>query len=189
MKKLAATFSAAALIAGLSAAPAHAHNWYVEGSLGLTTQNNLDWGGASYKMDNGWDGALAVGASVTPDWDLAAQFSFDRMAYSCCSPNNTHEYRLMANLTRNFTLGGFTPYVGAGLGMSDVTYHNATSHYTRSDTVGAYQVIAGVRAPVGPKWSVFGEYRYQDTFSDPKSKGLVWQDHSNNFAVGVRWAM
>ena len=187
MKKLVATVGAAALMAGLSVAPAHAHNWYVEGSLGLTTQSKLDWGSSSYKMDNGWDGAVSVGTGLGPDWDLAAQFSYDRMTYSCCSPNNTHEYRLMANLTRNFNVGGFTPYVGAGLGFADVTYHNTS--YNRSDTVGAYQIIAGLRAPIAPNWSVFGEYRYQNTFSDPKSKGLDWQDHSNNFALGVRWVM
>lgn len=184
MKKLAWAAGAAALFAGMAAAPAQAQNWYVEGSAGITTQDSLDWGGGSYDMDNGWNAAVSVGTSMWSNWDLEGELSYDRMEYSCCNPNNTHEYRLMANLTRNFAMGGFTPYVGAGLGLARVTYEPSNLQ----DTVAAYQLIGGLRVPLGSNWGIYGEYRYQNTFSDPKD-GLEWEHHGNNFAFGVRMNM
>lgn len=185
MQWIVSTIGAAVALAGLSAAPAHAQNWYVEGSAGVTDAGNLDWGGSSYSTDTGWNAAVAVGSSVWSNWDLEGELSYDRVEYSCCNPNNTHEYRLMANLTRNFNAGAFTPYVGAGVGVAQVTYDPSSL----SDTVGAYQIIGGVRVPMGASWSIYGEYRYQNTFSDPKDSGLEWEHHGNNFAFGVRWAM
>lgn len=173
----------AALMAGLPFNAAQA-DVYLEGSAGVTTQDQLEWGGGDYDMDNGWNAAVAVGTSVWGHWDAEAEFSYDEMEYSCCNPNNTHEYRLMGNLTYNFAVGGLTPYLGAGVGAAWVTYEAGS--FEAEGTVAAYQLIGGVRVPLGDAWSLFGEYRYQDTLEDPEDDGLEWEHSGHNFAFGAR---
>lgn len=106
------------------------------------------------------------------------------MEYSCCNPNNTNEYRLMANATYNFSVGGLTPYLGGGVGAAWVTYE--AGGYEAEDTVAAYQLIGGVRVPLGNTWSLFGEYRYQGTFEDPEDDGLEWEHSGHNWVFGGR---
>lgn len=64
MNKVLWTVGAAAVLAGLSVAPAQTQNWYVEGAAGIETQNSLDWEHTSYHMDNGPSYALAVGHPI-----------------------------------------------------------------------------------------------------------------------------
>ncbi len=184
MKKLIGIVGLAAATAGLAFAPAQAQT-YVEGSAGVTTQDSLDWNGTSYDMDDGWNAAVSVGKTLWTNWDVEAEFSYDEMEYSCCNPNNTHEYRLMANATRNFSVGGVTPYVGAGLGLAWVTYENVSYEY-EGDAQAAYQLIGGVRFPIGDRFSLFGEYRYQGLFEDASGDGGEWDQSGHNFAVGAR---
>ena len=186
MNKRLGALAVAGCMAALPVA-ASAQDWFVEGSAGAVANDTLKWGGSSYKTQTGFSGAVAVGRAINSDWDVAGQVSYDRMVYSCCTSNDTHEYRLMADVTRNFRLGPTAPYIGAGVGIANVTYHS--SSYDRSNTVGAYQIIGGLRVPVSPALSLFGEYRYQNTFTNPSSHGLTWQQHGNNFAVGIRWKM
>jgi len=184
MKKLLGLASAAALMAGLPLNTAQA-DMYIEGSAGITTQDDLGWGGGTYDMDDGWNAGAAIGKSIWGNWDIEGEFSYNEMEYSCCNPNNTHEYRLMANLTYNFAMGGLTPYVGGGLGAAWVTYE-PSGGTEREATVAAYQLIGGVRVPLGDTWSLFGEYRYQDTFEDPSDGPLEWEHSGHNFAFGAR---
>jgi opacity protein-like surface antigen len=190
MRKLLGLVGVATLIAGAPTGVAHAQGMFVEGSAGITTQDHLKWGGGTYSMDQGWNASAAIGQSFWTNWDGEAEFSYDKMEYSCCNPNNTHEYRLMANLTRNFQLApSWTVYAGGGVGAAWVKYENHSVGYTRSDTVPAWQAIGGVRWAVSPQWSLFGEYRYQDNISNPKDQGLEWEHKANNFALGVRMAL
>lgn len=187
MKKLFGIVSLAALMAGAAFAPAQAQ-MYVEGSAGLTTQDALEWNGTDYDVDDGWNAAVSVGKTMWTNWDVEAEFSYDEMEYSCCNPNNTNEYRLMVNATRNFTLGGFTPYAGAGLGAAWVNYENSGG-YEYEATEAAYQLIGGVRVPLGDTWSIFGEYRYQDLFSNAEGDGGEWEHSGHNWAFGVRMGL
>lgn len=184
MKKLLGIAGLAAAVAGAAIAPAQAQI-YVEGSAGVTTQDSLSWNGFNYDMDDGWNAAIAVGKTMWTNWDVEAEFSYDKMEYSCCAPNNTHAYRLMANATRNFTLGGVTPYVGGGLGVAQVTYENV-SYDSSGDAQLAYQFIGGVRVPIGSQWSLFGEYRYQGLFEDASGDGTEWEHNGHNLALGAR---
>ncbi|MGD9979235.1 MAG: outer membrane protein [Hyphomonadaceae bacterium] len=185
MKKLLSIAGLAALAAAMLTVPAQAQGYYLEGSAGITTQDELGWGGGTYEMDDGWNAGVAVGRQMWTNWDVEAEFSYDEMEYSCCNPNNTHEYRLMANATYNFAVAGFTPYLGAGLGAAWVTYETGGG-FEADSTVGAYQLIGGVRVPVGQRWSIFGEYRYQDLFSDAEDGALEWEHKGHNFAFGAR---
>jgi opacity protein-like surface antigen len=125
-----------------------------------------------------------VGRDIWTNWDAEVELSYNEMEYTCCNPNNTHEYRLMANATRNFSMGGFTPYLGGGLGAAWVTYE--AGGFEAEDTVAAYQLIGGARVPIGDRWGIFGEYRYQGTFGDAEDGGLEWEHNGHNFTFGAR---
>jgi len=183
--KLLGIASVAALMFGASGV-ANAHT-YVEGSAGVTMIDSLDWNNSSYDMDNGWNAAVSVGTdSWLSGWDVEAEFSYDKMEYSCCNPNNTHEYRLMGNVTHDFAMGGFTPYLGAGLGLAWVTYDYG-SGTSEGDAQAAYQLIGGVRVPLSDNFSLFGEYRYQGLFDDAQGDGDTWEHAGHNFAFGARY--
>lgn len=76
MKKLLGFASAAALIAGLPLSASQA-GVYVEGSAGVTTQDDLEWGGSTYDMDDGWNAGVAIGTSMWTNWDVEAEFSYN----------------------------------------------------------------------------------------------------------------
>jgi opacity protein-like surface antigen len=184
MKKLFGIASLAAMMAALAYAPAQAQN-YIEGGAGITTQDELDWNSSTYDVDQGWNANFAVGQQMWGNWDVEGELSYDKMEYSCCNPNNTNEYRLMVNATRNFSLGGFTPYAGAGIGAAWVNYENS-SGYEYKATEAAYQIIGGVRVPLGDNWSLFGEYRYHDLFSEAAGDGGEWEHSGHDLTFGAR---
>lgn len=180
MKKLLASAAVAAMLAS---APAMAEGLYFEGFAGFTFVDELDWGGGTFDMDSGWNAGGALGGAVWGNWDGEVEISYDRMDYSCCSPNNTHEWRFMGNLLYNIqTEGSLDPYLGGGLGFASVTYDPSDL----TDTVFAYQLIAGLRVAVSERWSLFGEYRWHDTFSDPEDSGLEWEHSGSDVSFGAR---
>lgn len=194
MKKLFGLASLASVIAAAAFAPteANAQQFYVEGAYGLVTNDKLDWNGWSYKMDDGDSWSLAAGVRLWSKVDVELEYSYNEMEYSCCTPNNTNETRLMANATYNFRLGPVEPYAGAGLGFSWVTYESVGSYKSEADAEFAYQLIGGVRVPIGERWGVFGEYRYQALFDDAKGEPTmgtvdVWEHEGHNFLFGVRF--
>lgn len=71
---------------------------------------------------------------------------------------------LMANVYYDFAMGGFTPYVGAGIGAAfvDVDYSpSGVGIVSDDDTAFAYQVMAGAAFDLNETWSLFGQYRYR----------------------------
>lgn len=64
--------------------------------------------------------------------------------------------------------GGFTPYVGAGLGVAvphvDATVIGAPRTYGYQLTGPAARLTAGAKYDLNDKWAVFGEYQF--TYSD-----------------------
>jgi opacity protein-like surface antigen len=74
-------------------------------------------------------------------------------------------YSVMANAWYDFhdvSLGGFTPYVGGGIGFAEVQLSGQIGHpiFESNDIVFAWQVGAGVSMPVADNVSLFADYRY-----------------------------
>jgi opacity protein-like surface antigen len=74
-------------------------------------------------------------------------------------------YSLMANAWYDFhdvSLGGFTPYVGGGIGVAEVQMGGYLGHpiFEKNETVFAWQVGAGVSMPVADNLALFVDYRY-----------------------------
>jgi OmpA-OmpF porin, OOP family len=105
---------------------------------------------------------------------------------------------VMGNLLYDIPLlriGGFRPYIGAGVGYSHVWLDNVNLGdiplvYGSSNRF-AYQFIAGVRYAIAPAWLLTLDYRYFAT-ADPtfqtfggKSTNTHYQSH--NVSVGLQY--
>ena len=69
---------------------------------------------------------------------------------------------LMTNVLKEIPVGGFTGYIGAGIGFSDneINLHNPWNFVmTESDIALAYQFIAGVDVPVARNLDLFMQYK------------------------------
>jgi opacity protein-like surface antigen len=160
---------------------------YVKVFGGATTTKALRWGGAHYDTDTGWNSGGALGWNVTSHLALESELFYDRVEYHCCNPNSNTSWSGMVNGIWQFN-SGFTPnpYVGVGLGLDHVRYHNDTGHYTRTDNVGGYQLISGFTYPLANNLDLMGEYRYRGAFTQAEDSGLKWEYQSNNFSGGLR---
>ena len=91
----------------------------------------------------------------------------------------------------------FTPYVGVGVGFSNVVATNigSTVNHTAlddNDLELAYQAIGGVAAQINPKWAITADYRYvatlQPTFDTRASGHGTMENASHNVVLGVRYS-
>ncbi|WP_392562302.1 outer membrane beta-barrel protein [Orbus sturtevantii] len=87
----------------------------------------------------------------------------------------------------------FTPYVGAGLGMSFIKYKDEYTNVSKTQL--AWSAMAGVSYKVMPDLTASLEYRYLDSgkVKDNENDG-DWQDkhsaklNSNDISIGLRYA-
>lgn len=107
---------------------------------------------------------------------------------------------VMANVLIDFNAAStFSPYLGGGLGLANVSADGfgvaaIPSVVDGDDTVLAYQLIAGAGWDVSPKTELFAEYRYFATddlnVTTSAATGSLATDlsyKSNNIFVGVRF--
>ncbi|MEL6572847.1 MAG: outer membrane beta-barrel protein [Pseudomonadota bacterium] len=90
-------------------------------------------------------------------------------------------------------VGGLTPYVGAGAGISlpgvEIRYQGSDTFEYQITGVAA-QVLAGVSVPVTDTWSVFTEYKYTYTQNevDLVGGGALTSDISTNaINIGISY--
>jgi opacity protein-like surface antigen len=119
-------------------------------------------------------------------------------------PGPTGESRSLAvlgNLIYDFNRdGAVQPYIGAGLGWTDVEFDNfgvapIPDVLKDSDSSLAYQLLAGIGIPLGDKWDLFLDYRWfaADSLSLTVSEaaGAVSSDvdyEVQDIAVGLRFS-
>lgn len=103
---------------------------------------------------------------------------------------------VFANLYYDFNReASFQPYVGVGIGISDVDVDYQPSGIQvvdDSETKFAYQGKAGVTWWLNPEWEVYGEYAYRAT-EDIELENQLFpgtldiENQSNTFSVGARY--
>ncbi len=101
---------------------------------------------------------------------------------------------VFANVYYDFGDGALQPYVGGGIGFSDVnvTYNpSGVGIIDDGETKFAYQVKAGATYAFENNWEIFGEYTYRATDdievnNDLFPGGLDIENQSNLFSVGAR---
>lgn len=93
------------------------------------------------------------------------------------------------------TSASIKPYVGVGVGVANVDFQNYTTTANGeilddSETVMAYQGMAGLSAPITARLSVNAEYRYFATSDVEVESGTRKSDttyNTHNITVGARY--
>lgn len=202
--KFNAPIIAAALLVGLpAAAMAQPDGWYMGLGAGINLQEDADISGSGISSEADFDtgalGAAALGYKFgAPRLEL--EFSYrGNNADTVGGVNgagNTRAQALMMNLLYDFDLGGFTPYIGVGLGGAAVKYDGIApvggGSISDSDIVLAYQGIAGVGYQVSEQLGLFADYRYFATrdpgYSTSTGASVDGEYAAHTMLVGLRWA-
>lgn len=145
------------------------------------------WGGAYYNMNTGFAGAAALGYYIAPQVSLEADVMYTSSSYNCCSTNTLSSLSLMGNAIFHVNdTGPVQFYLGAGLGVVDLSYTATTNAKSGSQFTFGGQAIAGVEVPLASNISLLAEYRYQvagNTTSTPALFGY----NSHNAMVGLQF--
>jgi opacity protein-like surface antigen len=103
---------------------------------------------------------------------------------------------LFANLYYDFRgSGAFVPYLGAGIGMSEVKVDYSPSGVgiiDDKDTAFAWQLKGGVTWQFDPRWEAYGEYAYRKTddvtFDNQLFPGSLDIENAQSvFSIGMRY--
>ncbi|RMF07560.1 MAG: OmpA family protein [Alphaproteobacteria bacterium] len=208
------------LVPAFVAAPAVADdNWYaaIRGGLSSAEKSSLDdvSSGLRGHAEHGTD--LAIGLGLGYDLgDLRVEGEIlhlrndvDEFAFSNdgglgaalvgvndADSGSTRATAGMFNLLYDIDTGSaVTPYLGAGLGWGKVKFNNyaaaGSAILDDSDSVMAYQLIAGLRARVSQAVDLTAGYRYFGT-EDPKLTDALGQSvdadfNAHVFLVGLVW--
>ncbi len=173
------------------------------------TQN--DQYGGSWDFTNGpvAKGALGYSFEASPDINLRTEFELSYRKYAGDShksvngtvkdlSGNISYLSGMVNGLCDFKTGtGFTPYIGVGLGMSQVTWSDVKiAGYSYglddSDNVFAYQAMGGVGYALTDSVTLDLEYRYfhaQDVSVKDRDGTIGTLDNNTNhsFLIGLRY--
>lgn len=173
--------------------------WYLRGDLGYSVKTrgaassslNFTAGPPTYtasnfdrsSIDNDWSGAIGVGYSFT-DYlrgDLTFDYSEGRFRGTTGTTVDTQEieqYGFMANAYADLgTFVGFTPYVGAGAGITRVNWGALTrdqlvgvdtSHPGKESWRFTYAFMAGVSYDIAKNLKLDLGYRYSKVDGGPQ---------------------
>ena len=190
----------------------------LEDSVG-TVENVIGPGGVAIptlvtdnEVDNGWGASVAFGRDfgrVRAEVEVGYSEN-DASSYSVASPfvitlpqdGRNDITRYMGNVYFDITSGGIQPYVGAGLGAARVevvtvaTVAAAPTAPPRrliddADTVFAYQLMAGVSAPITRRLRLNAQYRWFDADLvrglDARGEAFTRTIEGHNIDVGLRF--
>ncbi len=166
------------------------------GSLGVSHVTLQDatftdsTGSAEAEFDGGYGIMAALGYRFNNNFRAEGEISYrhndvdnvDGTQFS----GDAKSWAFMANGYYDFVTGGsIQPYLGAGFGVAhEKIKGDGTAFFADgTDTVLAYQAIAGVAVPVASDTSVGFEYRYFGT-QDPEDDGVETEYGTHN--IGVR---
>lgn len=116
-------------------------------------------------------GASSGGTSIDFDTIDVSDFVFDDAGDDI----KLRQWSAMANAWLDIPLGGgFEPYVGGGVGVTNVAF---TGDDNDSETLFTWQLGAGVAVPLSPKLRLTLDYRHRETgrpdFDSTSSEGIA----------------
>lgn len=145
----------------------------VGGALGMKTLLGLRLEGEVTYRENEIDRFTVNGASARSRGDV------DSVSF-------------MANGWWDIPYPGITPYVGGGIGLSEVSVSNfsvgGVNIGSDEDTVFAFQLGGGVAIPIAPRVDLTADYRYFQA-EDPEFGNLEAEYRSHNILVGLRFRL
>jgi opacity protein-like surface antigen len=174
----------------MAAATAGISGFYFEIYGGATLEGNSTYNGSDYDMD----AAAAFGASfgmMTPVPGLAVELDVMKSGgnYSGSYDYGVENYSLMINGEYSVPVNDmFEVYGAVGVGVIKTVYDSVDYDDYYSGTGAGYQVAIGARAHITDGMSLFGELKYQNSFSEIDANGIDIQYPTLNALVGVRFA-
>lgn len=178
--------AAGALLVGMSAAAmAETNGWYVgaEGGVNYMGKDKVDGGKAKFDLGPAFVGQVGYGfGAVRTEAELGWRTNGVDKIEGLKAKGDVSPLTLMGNVYYDIATGTpWTPYLGAGIGAAylsadKVRLDNAAVDYRIDDsnTVFAYQGIAGVEYALNDNLSIKGDYRYLATTEGKfKTKGAL----------------
>ena len=194
------------LVLVLSAAPALATGPYFGGQAGVVFLSDADIsdsaGSATAEFDTGWGLGLVAGYEFDMfrlEGELFYKTNgFDKISNggSISADGDATALGLMLNAYYDFKTGTpFTPYIGAGLGLAQVSVKDlkvvGVTVADDDDVVFAYQFIAGVGYSLSKAVTLDLQYKYLATadpsFTDVTGSPFDAEYHSHNVMAGLRF--
>lgn len=123
---------------------------------------------SSLDYDAGYVFGIAGGYNVTPNLALELEFAYrvadSKLDYEDGVDGQTKANNYMANAVYSFNpidaAGAVKPFVGVGLGVTDLKYEPDGGSRLGGDLTFSYQAIAGIGYQVNESWTLSGEVRY-----------------------------
>lgn len=179
-----------------------AEGMYVGAKVGLSILSDSNINGnygysSEYSYDNGFGLDVAIGYKF-PMFRVegeAGYYANDLNGYSdrnrSGEANGDVKHLIgMANAYFDFDNASFiTPYVGGGVGVAKVDLSDNSFNWDDSDTVYAYQFMAGASFSLTPQLSIVAEYRYfgtQDPEFNHDDGSFKAEIESHNLLAGLR---
>jgi OOP family OmpA-OmpF porin len=184
LRKLTGLVSCGLIIGAASMAQAQTEDaWYVGGGLlaNKLTDSNLSGAGLKFKNEYDWGWGLLgqVGRSFGPlrgELELGWRNNDVEKVNGAKSNGDMDSWTLMTNLYYDIRTGtSWTPYLGVGVGgaMLDADGTLGGARLNDTDTVFAYQGIAGVAYALNDALSIKADYRYLDTMDGKFKAGTT----------------
>lgn len=180
--------------------------WYLSGGLGVHHPHDSDVEGtginSSVEIDQGLAGLVGVGYDYGSSWRTEIEGTYRGSDVDKVSGvNGTGEvdaYSAMVNLFYDFDFGGgVEPYIGGGLGMSQVSVDSVGpiggSSVDDDDWGYAFQLGAGLAVPLNNRIKLTADYRFlsvQDLSYNTAAGTSVDGDYDDHaIFLGVRFAL
>lgn len=196
-RSIAAAGTVLAASAGTAAAAEVVTNLYVKVDAGAVFQQNADWQQSGKQtltvgFNPGTRADIAVGYNLSKTFavELESGFmwdsidTFDGRGPIPVESADLYSVPILANAIYKFpATGGWTPYVGAGVGLNVGIFDgsNPSTSFTDSDLSFAYQAEAGVKYALAPHASVGIAYKLLGTTDQDYSS----QTFSNIYVHGL----
>jgi len=137
-------------------------------------------------FDSGWVGGIALGTEIDV-FRVEAEFEYRNSDGEIRTiwgrgEETLETMSLLLNGYYDFPTDlGFTPYIGAGIGIAEHDMDNLDD-----DTVFAYQGTIGMTLPISDAMDFDAAYRYFAT-GDPEFEGVDAEYDSHNITLGLRF--
>lgn len=161
---------------------------YAGGYGGLGFVHDADTNlGPILTTDLGFGFGAFIGGKVTPNVRLEGEIGYranDLKSFGGTGVGGeVTSLAFMANGYYDIPVqSALIPYIGAGIGLADVEMDGLRND---SDTVLAFQLMAGGAIPVSPTVALTAEYRLFGT-EDPRAGNLEYEYLHSGFLVGIR---
>lgn len=154
-RKLLQTLAVAALICGLTAAPAAAtEGWYGRAGVGYSVDGNVEVLNTEFDLEDDWMADAALGYAFQNGFRTDAELSW-RNNEEDVGDREAEVLSGMFNIFYDFNRGGrFQPYLGAGVGYGQLEFED------EDDSGFAWQAMAGIGIAVSERATIDVGYRY-----------------------------